>query len=86
MSIAIENTIVGTTARNNALSFVGAMDIQSAANAQAKVLSISGTTIDFDASVGMRNTKSVIPRYATNNPPNIAHKALKRPIFRPLFS
>ena len=86
MRIAIENITVGTTARISALHFVGATDIQSAVNAQAKVLSISGTTIDFEASVGMRKTKSVIPRYATNSPPNIAQRVLNIPIFLPLFS
>jgi len=86
MHIAIKNEIEGTTARISAIHFVGETEIQRATIAQIRVFSISGIVIDFAASVGMKKTNKVIPKYATNSPPNIAQSVLKRPILRPLFS
>ena len=84
--MAIAKIKEGITDRSNAIHFVGEIEIQRAIAAHARVLSINGIVIDFEASVGIRKTKRVIPKYATISPPNIAQSVLKRPIRRPLFS
>lgn len=72
--------------RNKALNLLGDTEIHKAAQDQASVLNNKGRIMDSPRVLGIKNTSSVIPIYATLNPPKIEQNTLKRPIFLPFCS